>query len=53
MTTNLIGVAIKLNIERTVNTLEGVNLAEPYYAEYTAKITIEAKIGSIFINTST
>ncbi len=53
MITSLIGTAIRLNIDKTVNTFAGVSLSFPYSAAYTAKITIEEKIGNMFISTST
>lgn len=51
--TNLIGVEIRLKIDNTVKTFAGVNLSVPSWAAKTAKITIDEKMGSIFIRTST
>lgn len=52
MISKRIGVEMRLKIERTVYTRAEVKLYCPYSAEYTPKIKIDAKIGSIFMITS-
>jgi hypothetical protein len=52
MISKRIGVEMRLKIERTVYTRAEFKLYCPYSAEYTPKMMIDAKIGSIFMITS-